>query len=327
MQGREITMAEKTGVVGIDLSGARWDVRYRADGEVASFSTDETGQAQLRAWLTRHAPGAMIACEASGGLERQLVLALTSAGFGVRILDAGRVRKFAQSAGLRAKTDRIDAGVIAHFAETFAGKPVTPDAARAAFSEWVSARDATIEAITALQNQALHSTLKLVKQLQTKRIAGLRQDLRQIDAQIRGLIAATPCFAAAAQLLGSVPGIGPVNVARLIARMPELGKISNRKAAALVGVVPYDNQSGRRDSRRKISGGRTDIRNGLFMAALTAVVHNPVLKAFYERLVARGKLKKVALVAVMHKLVVILNVILSTGRPWIDKTQSTATAG
>jgi transposase len=320
-------MAEKTGVVGIDLSAARWDVRYRADGEAASFATDETGQAELRAWLTRHAPGAMIACEASGGLERQLVLALTPAGFSVRILDAGRVRKFAQSAGVRAKTDRIDAGVIAHFAETFPGKPVKPDAARAVLGEWVSARDDTVEAITALQNQASHATLEPIKQLQTKRIAGLRQDQRLIEARIRGLIEATPCFAADARLIRSVPGIGAVNAARLIARMPELGKISNRKAAALVGVVPYDNQSGRRDSRRKISGGRTDVRNGLFMAALTAVVRNPVLKAFYERLLARGKLKKVALVAVMHKLVVILNVILSTRRAWTDKTQSTATAG
>jgi transposase len=320
-------MAEKTGVVGIDLSKTRWDVRYRADGEAASFSTDETGQAQLRAWLTRHARGAMIACEASGGLERQLVAALTPAGFSVRILDAGRVRKFAQSAGIRAKTDRIDAGVIAHFAETFPGKPVKPDATRAVLGEWVSARDATVEAITALQNQASHTTLKSLKQLQTKRIAGLRQDRRLIEARIRSLIEATACFAADARLMRSVPGIGAVNAARLIARMPELGQISNRKVAALVGVVPYDNQSGQRDSRRTISGGRTDVRNGLFMAALTAVEDNPVLKAFYERLLARGKLKKVALVAVVHKLVVTLNVILSTRCAWTDKTQSAVTAG
>jgi transposase len=228
-------MAEKTGVVGIDLSSARWDVKYRADGEAVSFATDETGQAPLRAWLTRHAPGAMVACEASGGLERRPVLALTPAGFSVRILDAGRVRKFAQPAGMRAKTDRIDAGVIAHFAETFPGKPVKPDAARAVLGEWVSARDATVEAITVQQNQASHATRQPLKQLQTKRIAGLRQDLRVIEARIRGLIAATPCFAAAARLIGSVPGIGAVNVARLIVRMPELGTISNRKAAAWSG--------------------------------------------------------------------------------------------
>ena len=231
-----------------------------------------------------------------------------------------------QPAGLRAKTDRIDAGVIAHFAETFPGKPVKPDAARAALCEWVSARDATVEAITALENQARQTTLKLLKQLQAKRIAGLRQDRKAIDMRIRSVIEANPCFVATARLLRSVPGIGEVNVARLIARMPELGQISNRKAAALVGVAPYHNQSGRRDSRRHISGGRTDVRNGLFMAALTAVEHNPVLKAFYERLLARGKLKKVALVAVMHKLVVILNVILSTGCSWLDKTRSAATA-
>jgi transposase len=314
-------MAEKSGVVGIDLSGARWDVRYCADGEAASFPTDEAGQAALRAWLTRHASGAMIACEASGGLERHLVQALAPAGFKVRIVDAARVRKFAQSGGVRAKTDRIDAGVIAHFAETFPGKPVELDAARAVLGEWVSVRDATVEAITVLQNQLRQSTLDAVKRLQTKRITGLRQDLKRIEARIGRLIKATPSFAADAALLGSVPSIGVVNVARLIARMPELGKISNRKAAALIGVVPYDNQSGRRDSRRHISGGRTDIRNGLFMAALTAVVYNPALKAFYEGLLARGKLKKVALVAVMHKLVVILNVILNTRRPWTDKIQ------
>jgi transposase len=268
-------MAEKTGVVGIDLSGARWDVKYRADGKPAAFTTDEAGQRQLRAWLSSNAPGAVIACEASGGLERELADALMPHGFAVRIVNAGRVRKFAESGGLLAKNDRIDAGVIAHFAETFPGQPVKPDGARADLSAWVGARDATVEAITALTNQARQSRLEALKRLQGKRIAGLRQDLKQLEAQIARLIRTNPAFAADARLIGSVPGIGAVNTARLIARMPELGKISNRKAAALVGVVPYDNQSGRRERRRRISGGRGDIRRGLFMAALTAVRRNP----------------------------------------------------
>jgi transposase len=319
-------MAEKTSVVGIDLSGERWDVSYRATGATASFPTDEAGQERLRAWLNHHASGAMIACEASGGLERHLVAVLVPA-FQVRVVDAGRVRKFAQSAGLLAKTDRIDAGVIAHFAETFPGRPVKPDAARAALSEWVRAHDGLVEAITALQNQTSHITLAELKTLQRARIAALQQDLTVIDQRIAALIKASPVFAADARLLRSVPGIGPVNVARLIARMPELGQISNRKAAALVGVVPYDRQSGRRDRSRQISGGRSDLRTGLFMAALTAVQHNPVLKPFYERLLARGKEKMVALVAVMHKLVVILNTILRTRTPWVEKTKSAACAG
>ena len=312
-------MADNSRVVGIDLSTRQWDVALGADGACVAFATDQAGQAALRAWLTRHAPGASVACEASGGLERTLVQALVPFGFEVRILDAARVRKFALAAGKRAKTDRIDAQLIAHFAAVFPGPPCVPDAARSALRELVSARDGIVAAITSLKNQARHATLAALKRLQARRLAALARDQRQVEAQIAAVLDKNPDLAERAALIKSVPGIANANAARLIASMPELGRISGRQAAALIGVAPYDDQSGARHGRRRIAGGRADLRRGLYMAALVAARHNTALKLFYDRLIAAGKPPKLALVAVIRKLIVILNAILKTRQPWTNE--------
>jgi transposase len=322
MQGRDIKMAQTAPVVGIDLGAARWDVACYPHGEACSFTTDPAGQAELRAWLRQHAPGATIACEASGGLERQLARALAPDGLRLRILDAARVRKFASAGGKRAKNDRIDAGVIAHYAATFPGPASIPDAAREALGELLNARDRIVADITAVTNQARHVSLPKLKRLMATQLATLRRWQAQLEGQIDAIVARDPALAARAELLLSVPCIGDVNAARLLARLPELGRVSGRQAAALVGVAPYDNDSGGRHGKRHIAGGRTEVRNTLYMAALVGARRNPALKTAYDRLIAAGKPPKVALVAVMRKLIVLLDAILKARKPWRTPTRN-----
>jgi len=234
----------------------------------------------------------------------------------LRILDAGRVRTFANAAGRRAKNDRIDAAVIAHYAATFPGKPAQHDQARAVLAELLNVRDRLVADVTATANQARSSASKTIKSMLTRQLATLTRWVRQAEAEIAAAITADPQLAQRAALLRSMPGIGPANAARLVARLPELGQVGPRQAAALVGLAPYDNDSGGRRGTRHIRGGRTDIRNTLYMAALVAKKHNPVLAAVFERLTAAGKPAKVALVAIMRKLVVILNAMLKAGQTW-----------
>jgi len=309
-------MAQISTVVGIDISAERWDVATYPDSEAVSFTTDAKGRAALLAWLGANHPGAVIACEATGGLERHLLHTLQAAGLALRILDAGRVRVFARAGGNRAKNDRIDAGVIAHYAATFPGAARTADKAREALCDLLNRRDRLQEDITAAGNQARRAQGVWLKRQLASQLVTLRRWLALIDRQIAALIEADPATSARAALLRSVPGLGPQNAARLIARMPELGSIPARQAAALVGVAPYDNDSGSRHGRRHISGGRRDVRRSLYMAALVAAKRNPALKPFYERLIAKGKPAKVALVAVMRKLVVMANAILTTEQSW-----------
>jgi transposase len=309
-------MAQSACVVGVDLSAARWDVACYPHGPTASFATTPAGQAQFLAWLAQVAQSATVACEASGGLERSLLMLLAPTPVSLRILDAGRVRTFANAAGRRAKNDRIDAAVIAHYAATFPGKPAQHDQARAVLAELLNVRDRLVADVTATANQARSSASKTIKSMLTRQLATLTRWVRQAEAEIAAAITADPQLAQRAALLRSMPGIGPANAARLVARLPELGQVGPRQAAALVGLAPYDNDSGGRRGTRHIRGGRTDIRNTLYMAALVAKKHNPVLAAVFERLTAAGKPAKVALVAIMRKLVVILNAMLKAGQTW-----------
>jgi len=309
-------MAQSACVVGVDLSAARWDVACYPHGPTASFATTPAGQAQFLAWLAQVAQSATVACEASGGLERSLLMLLAPTPVSLRILDAGRVRTFANAAGRRAKNDRIDAAVIAHYAATFPGKPAQHDQARAVLAELLNVRDRLVADVTATANQARSSASKTIKSMLTRQLATLTRWVRQAEAEIAAAITADPQLAQRAALLRSMPGIGPANAARLVARLPELGQVGPRQAAALVGLAPYDNDSGGRRGTRHIRGGRTDIRNTLYMAALVAKKHNTVLAAVFERLTAAGKPAKVALVAIMRKLVVILNAMLKAGQTW-----------
>ncbi|HTR17233.1 MAG TPA: IS110 family transposase [Acetobacteraceae bacterium] len=311
-------MADFVCVVGIDLSARRWDVACYPGDAVASFTTDAEGRSGLLAWLARHAPAGVIACEASGGLEQQLAELLVPTGFTLRILDAARVRRFALAAGQRAKNDRLDARVIAHFAATFPGPAYLPDKDRAALAELGAVRDGIVADITAVTNQLRHIRLAGLQALMADRLAALRRWQRRVEAQIEAVLSQNLVMAARRRLILSVPGVGPVSAARLIAHMPELGQLTGRQAAALVGVAPFDDDSGGRRGRRRINGGRTNVRNTLYMAALVAARQNPVLKTFYERLINAGKAAKLALVAVIRKLVVILNAIIKSGQPWTN---------
>lgn len=314
-------MAQFHSVVGIDVSKQRWDVALFPDtATTASFDTDAAGQAALQRWLADHAAGCPVACEASGGYERPLIDLLLAAGIPVRRLDAQRVRRFAQAGGKRAKNDRIDAAMIAQFAATFPGPPVLPDHARERLAELVSLRDHLQAELTAANNQARLLRLPLARRIATQRAAALARWRTQLEAAITAAIAAVPALLAQAQLLQSVPGLGLLTAARLLALMPELGHIDARKAAALAGVAPFDHDSGRRRGHRSIAGGRSAVRAGLYMAALVATQHNPALRAFYERLRTRGKPAKLALTAVMRKLIVILTAILRQNTPWRDVT-------
>lgn len=309
-------MAQLCMVVGVDLSKRRWDVATYPHALEASFTTDAAGQAAFVQWLRDHAPGCVVACEASGGLERQLIAVLTAAGIGVRLLDARRVRSFASAAGTRAKNDRIDAHMIARFAATFPGAPIVPDHAREHLAELVGARHHLQNQLVATENHASHLRLPAARKISDEHIAALKRWRATVDAQIAQAIAKIPVLAETARLIRSVPGVGPVTAARLLADLPELGQIDARKAAALVGVAPYDRDSGQRKGSRTIAGGRADVRSTLYMAALVAARRNPVLKAFYDRLRAAGKPAKLVLVAVMRKLVTILTAILRTQTPW-----------
>lgn len=316
-------MAQFHPVVGIDVSKQRWDVALFPQTTTAAFScaTDAAGQAALCGWLAEHAAGCTVACEASGGYERPLIELLIGAGIPVRLLDAQRVRRFAQAGGKRAKNDRIDAAMIAQFAASFPGPAVRPDRARQQLVELVGLRDHLQAELTAVSNQARLSSQPLVRRIASQRVAALQRWRRRVEAAIAVAIAAAPLLARQAALLQSVPGIGAVTAARLLAMMPELGHIDARRAASLAGVAPFDHDSGRRRGQRSIAGGRSALRAGLYMAALVAARHNPALRAFYDRLRTAGKPAKVALTAVMRKLIVILTAILRDNTTWRDVTK------
>ena len=282
-----------------------------------TFPSDAEGRRRLIAWLRRHKVGKAV-MEASGGYERNWAKALREAGLAVRIVDPKRVRSFARSAGRLAKNDAIDAEMIAWFAETFGEATCQAyDAQREKLVQIVYARQALIDMQTELQNRGEHSVPDVVQRVQTRLLKKIAAELATLEAAMVAMVKATPRFAELAEIIESVPGLAEITSAGLIAAMPELGQVSNKVAASLLGVAPYDDDSGKRQGERQIKGGRRKVRNLFYMACLgAATLHNPVLKAFYRRLIAKGKAKKVALVACMRKLIVILNVMIARQQKW-----------
>jgi transposase len=304
-------------VAGIDVAKDKVDVCIRSLSLTSTFASTEDGRRELISWLRRHKVGKVV-MEASGGYERPWAKALRAAGIEVRIVDPKRVRSFAQSAGRLAKNDTIDAEMIAWFAETFDEAPGQPyDAAREKLHQMVNARQAMKDIQTKLTNQREHKLPAEVQRLHTRTSKTISTELAKLETEISALIETTPHFAELAAIIESVPGIGRTTCAALIAAMPELGRASNKIVAALLGVAPYDDDSGKRRGERHIKGGRRRTRNAFHMACMGAATrHNPVLKAFYERLLAKGKLKKVALTACMRKLICILNVMIERRQKW-----------
>lgn len=308
------------GCVGIDVSKDRLDVAILGTGEVFVVDNDSAGWAVLVDRLKKlDAP--LVGLEASGGYERDVIHVLCGAGLDVRRIMPGRVRQFARAAGVRAKNDRIDADLIARFVATMPTRPVEIDPEGEKLAELVTARRQLLEDLTSAQNQAAGVASSLLRRMARRRMASLKASILLLDKHIAAMIASHPEFAHRDALMRSVPGVGPVLSATLIAGFPELGSLSNRQCGALLGVVPYDHDSGKFKGKRTIWGGRMPIRNVVYMAAIVAGNHNPVLASFKRRLLANGKLQKVAIVAVMRKLIILLNAILRDDKPWSPAPQ------
>src|SRR5205823_1002927 len=313
-------------VVGIDVAKDKVDACIRAFALRQVFPSAAQGHRKLIAWLRKHKVTKAV-MEASGGYERDWAKVLRQAGIEVRIVDPKRVRSFALSAGRLAKNDAIDAEMIAWFAETFSEAPSQRhDAAHEELLALVKARKGLLDLKTRLQSQNEHAAPGPVQKAHARVVKSLATEIAKLEAAISTKIKATPDFAERTEIIESVPGFAETTSANLIAGMPELGQVSNKIAAALLGAAPYDDDSGHRRGERHIKGGRRWVRNAIYMPCLGAATqNNPVLKAFYHRLIARGKPPKVALVACMRKLIIILNSLIN-GKNGIPAATRTASA-
>lgn len=302
-------------IVGIDVSKDRLDVALRPSGEVFVVERSAVGLDSLIARLRSVAPH-IVALEATGGFETVVTAALAAAGLPVVVVNPAQVRSFAKAIGQRAKTDPIDAGVIAHFAE--ATKPELrplPDAETQVLADLVQRRRQIIEMISAESQRHKRAPAALRASI-ARLLKALQKELTSVDGDIDGMVRGSPAWRETENLLTSVPGIGKTIARTLVAELPELGRLDRKAIAALAGLAPFTRQSGTWRGRSFIGGGRTAVRSALFMGALVAKRHNPVLKTFFDRLVANGKPKLVAIIAVARKLLTILNAILRDRKAW-----------
>jgi transposase len=294
--------------VGLDV--AKSSLQLDLAGQPHALTNDPKGHARLLQ-LLRDQPGAHVVCEATGGYEQAVVHACHAAQVPVSIVEAGRVRHFAKAKGLRAKTDPIDALVLSAYGRTFQPTATAaPTRQQARLAELSTRRLQLIETLIAETNRAAHYTDKLLR-AQTRQLQQLlEKQIGACDTAIAELIAADETLKGQAARLDAIPGVGAVTAATVLAELPELGKLSHAAASALVGVAPYNRDSGDHNGSRHIAGGRKAVRCALYMATLSAVQYDPILKAFYQRLRLAGKKPKVALVAAMRKLVVLMNRLL-----------------
>jgi transposase len=303
-------------VIGIDVSKDRLDVAVRPTGENLIFKRTGVGIEDLIAWLGALSPK-LVAIEATGGFEAVVAAGLAGAGLPVVVVNPAQVRAFAQALGKRAKTDLIDAAVIAHFAE--ATKPKLrqmPDEVTRLLADLVARRRQIVEMIAAeAQRTRRMSDKRLTKSVARLRKA-LEKELSELDVLIDDQIRGSAVWVEKEDLLASVPGVGKTIARTLIAELPELGSLDRRQIAALVGLAPWTRQSGQWRGKSFIGGGRKSVRSSLFVGAMVAARYNPQLKSFRDKLVAAGKPKLIALVAVARKLITILNAILRDRRPW-----------
>ena len=302
-------------IVGIDVSKDRLDVFVRPDGVAFSVTNDEAGRDELVGRLGMFRVK-VVALEASGGYERAVVADLVAADLPVRLLNPGHVRKFAKAGGRRAKNDRIDAAVIAHYAEVFDGPACQPDAQRELLAELVGTRSMLVEQKVALGNRRRTMSDDAVRAGLADAIAGLERLIGEIEQRLADVVAADPSLDRMTEIMTSVTGVGPVVSWTLLAHVPELGALGRKPLASLAGLAPFDRDSGAYRGQRRIEGGRKPPRDALYMAAQTACRYNPDLAAFYDRLRAKGKKAKVAIVAVMRKLLVMLNALIRDNRLW-----------
>ncbi len=305
--------------VGIDVSKAWVDVAVRPTGEAWRVDQDQEGGEALVLRLQAMSPQCIV-MEATGGYEAPIVAALGAAGLPVAVVNPRQVRDFARSQGKLAKTDRLDAAVIAHFGQAsgVTGQALRSPEARAL--EGLVARRRQIIQMRTAEQQRRQRALPVVREGIEEVIALLNRQVKEIDDELGRRLRESPLWREREDLLRSVPGIGPATVFSLLAELPELGSLDRREAAAVVGVAPLNRDSGKHRGSRRCWGGRGHVRAALYMAALVGVRYNPTLKEFYERLLRAGKPKKVALTACMRKLLTILNAMLKHHTAWNPQT-------
>jgi transposase len=302
--------------VGIDVSKNRLDVHILPQDEAFFVERNGKGLAVLVERLKPLAPS-LVAIEATGGFEATTAAALAGAALPLAVVNPAQIRHYAKALGLRAKTDPVDAKVIARFAEDV--KPqarALPDELTQLLADLVARRRQIIEMLGAERQRDKRTGLRRLKKSIARLIKALEKELDEIDRQIDEAVRGSPIWRDKEDLLASVPGVGTHTARTLIAELPELGTLDRRQIASLAGLAPFTRQSGQWRGKSMIGGGRKSVRSALFMAAMVASHHNPILKAFRDRLVAKGKPKIAAIIAVARKLLTILNAIIREQRPW-----------
>lgn len=302
--------------VGIDVSKARLDVAVGSTGSVRGFDNDAAGHRALVEHLRAAVP-ARVVLEATGGYERGVVAALAAAGLPVIVLNPRRAREFARAAGVLAKTDALDAKVLALYAETLKPplRPLSSEQQRA-LADLVARRTQLVGMLTQEKNRLGQAPSSRIRKSIEAIIKALHKQIDEAEDDLAKEIENSPVWKDAAERMDSVPGVGFKTACVLLADLPELGTLSRQRIAALAGLAPVNRDSGKMRGKRSIAGGRADVRTALYMAALTAITHNPIIKKFYDKLVKAGKPKKLALTAAAHKLLTILNAILREKTTW-----------
>jgi transposase len=301
--------------VGIDVSKRELDVDSYPQPQRRHWVNDEVGRAEAVAYIQGLEPSGIVV-EATGGFESALVAELAARQLPVVVVNPRQVRDFAKAIGVLAKTDKVDAQVLARFAQ--AVRPplrALPGAQSAELVAVLARRRQIVEMIGAESNRLASASTRIAKDIR-RHIVWLRKRLRETDDDLDQQIRRSALWRHKSELLASVPGVGPVTTTTMLAQLPELGSLDRRAISGLVGVCPYSRDSGSMRGSRSIWGGRAHVRAALYMATLVATRHNPVIRAYYRKLLTAGKLKKVALVACMRKLLVILNAIIKYDQPW-----------
>jgi len=307
--------------IGIDVSKDQVDVAFRPGGQSLTFANDPSGMEELVQRLTEVNP-ALVLLEATGGYELRLTAALMKAALPAVVVNPRKARDFAKAIGKLAKTDKIDADVLAHYAEAIRppARPL-PDQQHTELCLLLGRQRQLIDMLTMEKNRVHNCPSRRVKLDVESHVKWLNDQIKQLDKDIANLIRQTPAWRAKDELFQSIPGVGPRVSLALIAYLPELGTLNRKQIAALAGLAPFNRDSGKMRGKRTVWGGRRKVRCLLYMAAVASLRFNPVIGAFYQRLTALGKPTKVALTACMRKLLTIVNAMAKSFSPWTVSTQ------
>jgi len=312
-------MTTQVEFVGIDVAKKKFDVVTLHGGEHRTVRNDGEGIHDIREQMLALRPQ-LIVMEATGGYERELAIALVLAGLPVAVVNPRQVRDFAKAMGKLAKTDKVDAGVMALFGERVRPEPRgVPEKEVRELDALITRRSQLVEMVTAEKNRMGVAPRAMKPSIQ-EHVRWMERQVKEIESELDQVIEASPVWRAREELLTSMPGVGDILAHTLIAKLPELGYVSAKRSAALVGIAPFARDSGPQKGKRSIWGGRAGVRSALYMATLSAIRWNPVIRAHYQQLIARGKLFKVAMVACMRRLLTILDAMVRKNERWTDVT-------